>query len=91
MGTLCGTKGIGVAPGAKWVACKALDENSRGTDVSLHTCAEWILKLRPIPQVVSNSWGGGQGEHYYDDVIKAWLAAGVYPVFASGNDGPVCR
>lgn len=42
------------------------------------------------PNVVSNSWGGGQGDTFYDSVIKAWQTAKVVPVFSQGNSGPAC-
>jgi len=29
--------------------------------------------------------------YFFDDVIAAWHAAGVVPVFAAGNSGPDCR
>jgi hypothetical protein len=89
MGTIAGSKGIGVAPGAKWIACKALGP-SGGNDVSLTRCAEWILKQTPLPKVVCNSWGGGQGATFFNDEIAAWKAAGIIPVFAIGNTGPGC-
>lgn len=38
------------------------------------------------PHIVSNSWGGGQGETWFNDVIKAWNAAGIIGFFAIGND-----
>jgi len=90
MGTICGTKnGIGVAPGAKWVACKGLGEQG-GSDVTLSECAQWILSLEQKPVAVCNSWGGGQGQDFFNDEIKAWQAAGIIPVFAIGNEGPNC-
>lgn len=81
MGTICGQNGIGVAPGAKWVACKGLG-NQGGSDVTLSECAQWILDLEEKPTVVANSWGGGQGQSWFDDEIAAWRAANIVPVFA---------
>jgi len=89
MGTICGqTRGIGVAPGATWIACKALDSNNRGSEGSLRRCAQWILQQKP--DVVSNSWGGGQGADWFNDEIRAWTEAGIIPVFSLGNSGPDC-
>lgn len=28
------------------------------------------------PHIMSNSWSGGQGATWYNDVIEAWRAAG---------------
>src|SRR4051812_17636775 len=41
-------------------------------------------------QVVSNSWGGGQGSTFYNSVISSWNSAGITPVFAIGNSGSAC-
>ena len=47
---------------------------------------------RPVlrPDVVNNSWGGGPGDPFYLATVQAWRAAGIIPVFASGNPGPFC-
>ena len=42
------------------------------------------------PDVVNNSWGGGPGDPFYLATVQAWRAAGIIPVFASGNPGPDC-
>ncbi|KAI9991687.1 hypothetical protein PInf_017036 [Phytophthora infestans] len=42
------------------------------------------------PNIVNNSWGGGQGLTMFDGVINAWRAAGIIPVVAAGNTGPNC-
>jgi subtilisin family serine protease len=90
MGTICGTtNGIGVAPKAKWIACRGLDNQGRGSESSLKSCAQWILKQKP--NVVSNSWGGGQGSTWFDQVVIAWKNANIVPVFSIGNSGPQCN
>ncbi len=86
---------IGMAPGATWIAargcgsslCKAQD---------LYLAAEWLLAPtkpdgtdpRPDlrPHIINNSWASGSGDDKsYADFIKAWRAAGIFPVFAAGN------
>ena len=42
------------------------------------------------PQVVSNSWGGGVGNTWYQWVVQAWRASGIFPVFSIGNSGSAC-
>jgi len=42
------------------------------------------------PHIINNSWGGGQGDDWFDDVIRNWLRVGIVPVFAAGNSGPGC-
>jgi hypothetical protein len=42
------------------------------------------------PHIINNSWGGGPGDIFYQDIVNAWRAAGIFPVFSSGNPGPDC-
>ncbi|KAF1328146.1 hypothetical protein FI667_g7171, partial [Globisporangium splendens] len=99
MGTIAGSKGIGVAPGATWMACRGCRTNSC-YDSDLLACAQWILcptltdgtkeDCSKAPHVVSNSWGGGQGDFWYKPAVDAWIKAGIVPVFSAGNSGPAC-
>jgi len=84
------TNGIGVAPGAKWIACRGLNNQGSGTNANLLDCAQWTLSANPRPHVVSNTWGGGSGNTFYNSAIAAWRAAGIVPVFAIGSSGPAC-
>jgi len=100
-GTTAGSGAIGVAPGAQWISCKGLQDNGSGTNAALIACGEFIAcphdyqgnnpDCSQAPDVSSNSWGGTGGSNWYDGVIRAWHAAGVIPVFASGNSGSACR
>jgi subtilisin family serine protease len=85
------TNGVGVAPEAKWIACRGLNHQGSGYDAELLGCAEWMLTANPRPNVVSNSWGGGYNDDWYNDVVSAWKAANIIPVFAIGNDGSSCN
>ncbi|MFD9600571.1 S8 family serine peptidase [Streptomyces sp. NPDC059970] len=95
MGTMVGAGGVGVAPGAKWIAAKGC-ESSSCSDSSLLAAGQWILaptdhtgqNPRPdlAPDIVNNSWGGGDTT-FYQDIVEAWNAAGIFEAFASGNDG----
>lgn len=106
MGTIAGGDGpgpftpdIGVAPGATWITAKGC-EDLGCSDTALVSSGEFMLaptKLdgtepRPDlrPDIISNSWGDGPGNTFYDDVVTAWRAAGIIPVFAAGNAGPDC-
>ena len=105
MGTMVGTDGgahqIGVAPGAKWISCDGTDDISGYllTDELLQ-CADWIIAPTDLegnnpdpsmrPHVVNNSWGGGQNDYWYTGAIDAWRAAGIFPMFSNGNEGPEC-
>ncbi len=105
MGTMVGDDGaanqIGVAPGAKWISCKGGDAVSGYLlTTELLECAQWILAPTDLtganpmpelrPQVVNNSWGGGPNDYWYTGAVSAWRAAGIFPAFAAGNEGPGC-
>jgi subtilisin family serine protease len=103
MGTIVGDDGgenqIGVAPAAKWITAKGCEDFGCSLE-SLVSSGQWMLaptdsngeNPRPDlrPNVVSNSWGGGGGDDFYREVVNAWVAAGIFPVFASGNAGSFC-
>ncbi len=86
-------RSIGVAPGARWIAVKMLNDWGYGYDSWIHEAFEWILAPGGdpdlAPDVVNGSWGGrdGTSEVFRADV-QALRAAGIVPVFAAGNDGP---
>ncbi len=72
MGTMVGDDGvgnqIGVAPDAKWIGCRNMD-NGDGTLTTYVECFEWFLAPYPVtgtpaqgdptksPHVINNSWG----------------------------------
>jgi subtilisin family serine protease len=98
-GTMIGDDGgdnqIGVAPGAQWIACKGF--NPGATDAGLLACGQFMAAPTTTsgtnpntdlrPHVVNNSWGDCQQtfDPWYDGVLAAWHAGGIYPVFSNGN------
>ncbi|MGP4102816.1 S8 family serine peptidase [Nonomuraea sp. KM90] len=100
MGTMVGANGIGVAPGARWIAAKGCEVNTC-TDASLLAAGQWMVRPTDLngqnprpdlaPDIVNNSWGGTGFDPFYQDVVEAWLAAGIFPAFSNGNEGPACR
>src|SRR5699024_10618469 len=59
--------------------------------------AEWILaptdengneRSDLAPDVVNNSWSSKKDNEEYRDIVKTWIAAGIFPVFSAGNTGP---
>ncbi|MGW4410596.1 S8 family serine peptidase [Nonomuraea sp. NPDC004702] len=100
MGTMAGANGIGVAPGVRWIAAKGCEVNTC-TDASLLAAGQWVLaptdlngaNPRPdlAPDIVNNSWGGNGFDPWYVETVQAWVAAGIFPAFANGNEGPACR
>ncbi|GGN71050.1 hypothetical protein GCM10010112_38010 [Actinoplanes lobatus] len=100
MGTMAGSGGIGVAPGVTWIAAKGCESNSCSV-AALLGAGQWIVaptdrngqNPRPdlAPDVVNNSWGGASGfDPWYSDVVRSWVAAGIFPAFSNGNAGPGC-
>lgn len=91
-GTAVGKDGIGVAPGANWIAVSIANEYGLIYESDVHEGFEWILAPNGnpalAPDLVNNSWSGpGFTTTFYEDVV-ALHAAGVIPVFAAGNEGP---
>ena len=106
MGTMVGGDGpgpftpdIGVAPGARWIAAKGC-ESFDCSETALLSSGEFMLAPTDLngdnpdpakrPDIVNNSWGGGPGDPFYEEVVQAWRAAGIVPVFSAGNSGPEC-
>lgn len=100
MGTMVGDDGsanqIGMAPGAKWMACRGCSTNSC-TGEALLACAQFVTAPTRVdgtepnpelrPAVVSNSWGDCDQTYdpWYRTVVDAWVTSGIYPVFSNGN------
>jgi subtilisin family serine protease len=86
---------VGVAPGATWVAAKGC-MGSTCAESDLIKSAQWLLaptdaqgtNPRPDlrPMIVNNSWGTPTRRDIYAGYVAAWRAAGMFPVFANGND-----
>ncbi|MEV6731205.1 S8 family serine peptidase [Streptomyces sp. NPDC051364] len=103
MGTMVGDDGgankIGVAPGAKWIAAKGCETNSC-SEASLLAAGQWVVaptdlngqNPRPdlAPHIVNNSWGSATHDDWYQQIVDAWRAAGIFPAFSNGNSGPGC-
>ncbi len=97
-----GANQIGVAPGARWIAADGCD-GTQCPDADIISSGEWLLAPCPLgvtpgsaecepdlrPHVVNNSWGDCEQETtaFFEDVIDAWRAAGIFTAFANGNVG----
>jgi subtilisin family serine protease len=105
MGTMVGDDGganqIGVAPKAKWIETDPLPDGN-GNDAALLAAGQWLLaptklngnspKPSKRPDVVNNSWGYAfdAGDTWYQATVDAWIAAGIFPAWAAGNEGSGC-
>ncbi len=91
-----GTNTIGVAPGARWIACRGCRDSASCFGSDLLSCAQWVMD--PLgngsgaarPDVVNNSWGGSGGNDWFLSFVQSWRSAGIFPAFSAGNSGPSC-
>jgi subtilisin family serine protease len=97
VGDSAGGTAIGIAPGAKWISAKIFDNSAHYTNAAVHLAMQWVLNpnndpANPgAPDVVNNSWGyanGGVCDVTFQPDLLALVAAGIVPVFSSGNSGP---
>ena len=101
-----GTNQIGMAPGAKWIACRNMDQGN-GTPATYMECMEFFLAPYPIgctpnegdptkaPDITINSWTCpvSEGCVVGDELqaaVEAQAAAGIQMVVAAGNAGSSC-
>ena len=91
--TMVGRNGVGVAPGAKWIAVKVFHNQGYTYDSWIHDAFQWVLAPAGnpdlAPDIINGSWGNDvpEDESLRPD-IQAVRAAGIIPVFAIGNNGP---
>ena len=108
-GTMIGDDGmgnqIGMAPGAKWIACRMIDGPANlTTPARCIECMEWFLAPYPVdggqgdptkaPDITNNSWACGPVNGCSPDTLQAAVdaqrAAGIMTVACAFNDGPSC-
>lgn len=111
MGTMTGGEDnlgskIGVAPGARWVACRNM-ERGYGSPATYIECFEWFLAPTDLsgnnplpalaPHVINNSWSCPEMEGCNASnwatmqmVVANLKAAGIVVVVSAGNSGPSC-
>ncbi|HEX4823660.1 MAG TPA: S8 family serine peptidase [Candidatus Polarisedimenticolaceae bacterium] len=109
-GTMVGDDGagnqIGVAPGAKWIACRNMDHGV-GQPSTYIACNQFFLAPFPhggdpetdgdpslSPDIVNNSWSCPTSEgcdaFVLESSFAALRAAGILAVAAAQNSGPGC-
>lgn len=109
LGTAVGDDGgvnqIGVAPGAKFIACRNMDQGN-GQPSTYIECMEWFLAPYPVngtpaqgdpskaPDITTNSWtcppSEGCSVTTLQAAVEAQRAAGIMMVVAAGNSGSAC-
>jgi hypothetical protein len=93
MGTLAGQGGIGVAPGARWIAARVFDSQGFAFNSWIHAGFQWMLAPggdpTQAPDVLSNSWGNDNGySTEFQADVRLLNAAGIDTFFSNGNAGP---
>jgi subtilisin family serine protease len=108
MGTMVGDDGgvnrIGMAPGARWIGCRNMEEGW-GTPTTYAECYQWFVaptdlnnaNPRPdlAPDVINNSWACPPAEGCTDPnvlltVVENVRKAGILTAHAAGNEGTAC-
>jgi hypothetical protein len=93
-GSAVGAPTIGVAPGARWMGIKVLNGNGAGYDSWILEGFQWVLAPGGdpdlAPDVVNASWSSQNSSlTLFAEAVYTLQDAGIFPVFASGNSGPV--
>ncbi|MFC0188633.1 carboxypeptidase regulatory-like domain-containing protein [Fictibacillus aquaticus] len=84
---------VGAAPEAEWIAAKIFDDSGSSSLSAIHKAFQWFMAPggdpSKAPHLVNNSWGNANpyNPEFHEDV-KAWVSAGIFPVFSAGNNGP---
>ena len=104
MGTMVGDDGagsqIGVAPGAKWIGCRNMDQGD-GKASTYIECFQWFVQPTDLnnqngntalaPHVINNSWYCPPEEECnwdsLQEVVNNTRAAGIVVVTSAGNEG----
>jgi subtilisin family serine protease len=107
-GTTVGDDGggnqVGVAPGAKWIGCRNMDEGD-GTPATYTECFQFMIAPTDLagnnanptlrPHVLNNSWGCPVSEGCVtgaelETIVNNTQAAGILVEVSAGNAGPGC-
>ena len=107
-GTTVGDDGsgnqVGVAPGAKWIGCRNMDQGN-GTPARYTECFQFMIAPTDLsgnnadptlrPHVLNNSWGcpaseGCTTRAELETIVNNTQAAGIFVVVSAGNGGPNC-
>ena len=94
---------IGMAPAAKWIGCRNMDQGN-GTPARYLECMEWFLAPYPIgggqgdplraPDITVNAWHcpafEGCSIETLQEAIEAQAAAGIMTVVRADSTGPNC-
>ncbi len=95
---------IGVAPGAKWIGCRNMDQGN-GTPATYTECFQFTIAPTDLtgsnpnpalrPHVLNNSWTcpaseGCTTRAELETIVNNTEAAGIFVEASAGNSGPGC-
>jgi serine protease AprX len=105
MGTMVGDDGLGnqtgMAPGARWIACRNMHYGVGAVPTYLD-CMQWFLAPTNLagqnpdpsqsPHVINNSWGCAEAcpPTILRETTAAIRAAGIFYAASAGNEGSRC-
>ncbi|MDX6540887.1 MAG: hypothetical protein QOI71_2497, partial [Gaiellales bacterium] len=95
-GVIVAGSGMGMAPGARFIAARVFNDAGVSTDSAVHLAFQWLLDpdgnpaTNDAPNVVNASWGAQLAacDREFEPDLQALRAAQILPVFAAGNNGP---
>ena len=107
-GTTVGNDGaanqVGVAPGARWIGCRNMDQGN-GTPATYTECFQFMIAPTDLsgnnanaflrPHVINNSWGCPSSEGCttraeLETIVNNTEAAGIFVAASAGNSGSGC-
>ncbi len=106
-GTTVGDDGagnqVGVAPGAKWIGCRNMDQGN-GTPATYTECFQFFIAPTDLsgnnpnpalrPHVMNDSWGcptsEGCAATTLQTIVENTQASGIFVEASAGNSGPGC-
>jgi serine protease AprX len=108
VGTVIGDDGggnqVGVAPGARWIGCRNMDQGA-GTPATYTECFQFAIAPTDLagnnpnpalrPHVLNNSWTCPASEGCVtraelETIVNNTQAAGIFVAVSAGNAGPAC-
>jgi serine protease AprX len=98
-----GMNQIGVAPGAKWIGCRNMDQGT-GSPATYTECFQWFIAPTNLsgqnadptkrPHVINDSWtcpaSEGCAANTLQTIVQNTEAAGIFVEASAGNSGPGC-
>jgi subtilisin family serine protease len=90
-GVMVAGGGIGMAPGARFIAARAFNDAGMGVPSAIHLAFQWLLDpdgnvaTNDAPNVVNISWGAPGCSLEFQPDLRALRLANILPVAAAGN------